>query len=109
MATYLTPGVYVEQVPSAIQPIAGVGTSTAAFIGIFPTPITGEIVGTGDGQTTIFPLARYPVQTTNYEVDVKPDGGSEAKSDATIDNAPLLQRAIVTFKQAPQKDAQITA
>ena len=34
MATYSWPGVYVEEVPSAIKPIAGVGTSTAAFIGI---------------------------------------------------------------------------
>ena len=34
MATYTAPGVYVEEVPSAIKPIAGVGTSTAGFIGI---------------------------------------------------------------------------
>lgn len=34
MATYAWPGVYVEEVPSAIKPIAGAGTSTAAFIGI---------------------------------------------------------------------------
>jgi phage tail sheath protein FI len=34
MPTYTWPGVYVEEVPSAIRPIAGVGTSTAAFIGI---------------------------------------------------------------------------
>jgi uncharacterized protein len=34
MATYSWPGVYVEEVPSAIKPIAGVGTSTAAFIGV---------------------------------------------------------------------------
>jgi Bacteriophage tail sheath protein len=35
MATsYLAPGVYVEEVPSAVRPIAGVGTSTAAFIGL---------------------------------------------------------------------------
>ncbi len=33
MATYSWPGVYVEEVPSAIKPIAGVGTSTAAFVG----------------------------------------------------------------------------
>jgi phage tail sheath protein FI len=33
MPEYLTPGVYVEEVPSAIKPIAGVGTSTAGFIG----------------------------------------------------------------------------
>jgi len=34
MPQYLSPGVYVEEVPSAVQPIAGVGTSTAAFIGV---------------------------------------------------------------------------
>ncbi|MFZ2169248.1 MAG: hypothetical protein WAW61_06365, partial [Methylococcaceae bacterium] len=32
--TYSAPGVYVEEIPSAQQPIAGVGTSTAAFIGV---------------------------------------------------------------------------
>jgi uncharacterized protein len=33
MPQYLSPGVYVEEVPSAAAPIAGVGTSTAGFIG----------------------------------------------------------------------------
>jgi phage tail sheath protein FI len=36
---YLAPGVYVEEVPSAVQPIAGVGTSTAGFIGIVPNTV----------------------------------------------------------------------
>jgi phage tail sheath protein FI len=40
MPQYLSPGVYVEEVPSAVQPIAGVGTSTAGFIGIVPNSIT---------------------------------------------------------------------
>src|SRR2546425_13183536 len=34
MPKYLAPGVYVEEVPSAIKPIAGVGTSTAGFVGV---------------------------------------------------------------------------
>ena len=34
MPTYLSPGVYVEEVPPAASPIAGTGTSTAGFIGI---------------------------------------------------------------------------
>ena len=34
MPQYLSPGVYVEEVPSSVKPIAGVGTSTAGFIGI---------------------------------------------------------------------------
>lgn len=37
--TYLSPGVYVEEVPSAIQPIAGVGTNTVGFIGYVPNEI----------------------------------------------------------------------
>lgn len=40
MPQYLSPGVYVEEVPSAVKPIAGVGTSTAGFIGIVPDSIT---------------------------------------------------------------------
>jgi phage tail sheath protein FI len=40
MPQYLSPGVYVEEVPSAVQPIAGVGTSTAAFIGVVPDSIS---------------------------------------------------------------------
>jgi uncharacterized protein len=36
MPTYMTPGVYVEEVPSQSKPIEGVGTSTAAFVGLAP-------------------------------------------------------------------------
>jgi uncharacterized protein len=45
MTTYTWPGVYVKEVPSAIKPIAGVGTSTAAFIGVsadITTPWSSE-------------------------------------------------------------------
>jgi phage tail sheath protein FI len=30
---YLTPGVYVEEVPATSKPIEGVGTAVAAFVG----------------------------------------------------------------------------
>ena len=36
MPTYLTPGVYVEEIPSASKPIEGVGTAVAAFVGLAP-------------------------------------------------------------------------
>jgi uncharacterized protein len=36
MPTYLTPGVYVEEVPSSNKPIEGVGTAVAAFVGLLP-------------------------------------------------------------------------
>lgn len=34
MPSYTVPGVYVEEMPPAVRPIAGVGTSTPAFIGV---------------------------------------------------------------------------
>ncbi len=34
MGEYLSPAVYVEEVSSGVKPIAGVGTSTGAFVGI---------------------------------------------------------------------------
>jgi Bacteriophage tail sheath protein len=39
MAQYLSPGVYVEEVPPLSRPIAGVGTSTPGFIGVVPDSI----------------------------------------------------------------------
>ena len=32
-STYVSPGVYVEEIPSGARPIEGVGTSVAAFVG----------------------------------------------------------------------------
>lgn len=65
--TYQAPGVYVEEIPSARQPIAAVGTNTAAFIGLVPD--------------TIY----YPVINDNYDpvaarqaLGIQPRSGSEA-------------------------------
>ncbi len=38
MPTYLTPGVYIEEVSSGTRPIEAVGTSTAGFVGVAPNP-----------------------------------------------------------------------
>ena len=35
-SSYLTPGVYVDEVSSGSRPIEAVGTSIAAFVGISP-------------------------------------------------------------------------
>jgi Bacteriophage tail sheath protein len=42
MPTYLSPGVYVEELPSGSAPIEGVGTAIAAFIGMAPKGPTDE-------------------------------------------------------------------
>jgi len=38
MPTYLTPGIYIEEISTGSQPIEAVGASTAAFIGVAPNP-----------------------------------------------------------------------
>ncbi|GAB61455.1 MAG: phage tail sheath family protein [Candidatus Jettenia sp.] len=40
MPEYLSPGVYVEEAQPSARPIAGVGTSTAGFIGVVPDDVT---------------------------------------------------------------------
>lgn len=55
MPQYLSPGVYVQEVPSAVQPIAGVGTSTAGFIGAFRGQyVIDEKVGDADNEKRSF-------------------------------------------------------
>ena len=36
MPSYLTPGIYMEEVDRGTKPIEAVGTAVAAFIGYFP-------------------------------------------------------------------------
>ncbi|MGH3926526.1 MAG: hypothetical protein ACRDTT_27295, partial [Pseudonocardiaceae bacterium] len=65
MPQYLAPGVYVEEVPSAIKPIAGVGTSTAGFIGAVADDVTMPLrpgrTGKKANGTTDEPADYYPV------------------------------------------------
>ncbi|MFF0433570.1 phage tail sheath family protein [Streptomyces sp. NPDC004327] len=44
MPTYLSPGVYIEEVARGSRPIEGVGTSVAAFVGLAPTGPLNEPV-----------------------------------------------------------------
>ncbi|MDX2152655.1 MAG: phage tail sheath subtilisin-like domain-containing protein [Bryobacteraceae bacterium] len=60
MPTYLAPGVYVEEVPPLARPIAGVGTSTAAFIGRAEDGVTMPA-----GRTVAAALT--PTLVTNWE------------------------------------------
>jgi hypothetical protein len=115
MAQYLSPGVYVEEIPSGIQPIAGVGTSTAGFIGVFSDstltiPVSSslakaEAIGTGDGTTTVFNLDNYPVLTTSGSFEIQVNG---AAVTATLSNDTTSEVSQVTFSTAPADDAVIT-
>jgi phage tail sheath protein FI len=55
MPVYLSPGVYVEEVPGT-PPIAGVGTSTAAFIGTVNTALTNPAPPVSDGKPFVMPF-----------------------------------------------------
>ena len=99
MPQYLSPGVFVEEVPSSIKPIAGVGTSVAGFIGAIPgtskgtkfyTPIKDESLGTGDGTTKIFVLKHYPVNEMT----------GTAQPEGTLKNDSNTKTATVTFATA---------
>lgn len=113
MATYLSPGVYVEEVPSAVKAIAGVGTSTAGFIGIVPDSltipvesVTGRAIGVGDGADTTFPLPHFPVQTTGGSFQIRVNDTPVA---ATIANDNATSTSTVTLGAAAANGARITA
>jgi len=113
MAQYLSPGVYVEEVPSAIKPIAGVSTSTAGFIGVVPDSIdqplanlTGAPVGTGHDNVSVFTLPVYPVDTTKTKVKVD---GKDPTGTVTVTNDDTNKFSQVTFQTAPATGAKVTA
>jgi phage tail sheath protein FI len=58
MPSYQSPGVYVEELPSAIKAIAGLSTSTAAFIGVVPDKLI--LVAAAPKDTTPPTPANWP-------------------------------------------------
>lgn len=114
---YLSPGVYVEEVPSSVKAIAGVSTSTAGFIGVVssdsltipltPTKISNESIGTGNGTLTTFNLAaaNYPVSTVSGSYAIRVNG---TPTSATLSNDDVAKVSKVTFSTAPATSAVIT-
>ena len=111
MPAYLSPGVYVEEVPSAVKAIAGVSTSTAGFIGIVPDSLTipieairDEFLGVGDGADTTFDLDRFPALTSAGSFQIRVNG---TPASATLANGATA--ATATLGAAPAAAARITA
>jgi len=67
MATFLSPGVFVEEVPAAIRAIAGVSTSTAAFVGVVPDTVhlvaRNPAFDPGDSQSKSFKFVSFTIPT----------------------------------------------
>jgi hypothetical protein len=72
---YSAPGVYVEEVPSARQPIAGVGTNTVGFIGIVPPRVWCPVV---NPQYDPVEAAKAAKQVAEQPQPAAPQSGSTA-------------------------------
>src|SRR5262245_16356413 len=98
MPAYQSPGVYVEEAPSAVKPIAGASTSTAAFIGIVPDALKlvakGAPDATGRPTTKLvnFPLPmndKAPARITNWTQFTRQFGdlvGDSAAAGVPVEN-----------------------
>ena len=69
MPNYLTPGVYVEEIPAQSKPIEGVGTAVAAFVGLAP----------GGPANTPMRIANWTQFARLYGDPVEPENGPKRK------------------------------
>jgi uncharacterized protein len=105
MPQFRSPGVYVLEKPSGLAPVAGVGTSTAAFVGVLPNswslPEATQLLGHGDGARTTFALGQ-PVDRASLKV--YQDGIEIAGSSVGDD-----PRVTLTLLTAPPAGTRVTA
>lgn len=115
MQHYQSPGVYVEEVASAIQTIAGVGTSTAGFYGTVPDVIyipnerlaekyIASTPSTPTTPPTTYDLPDSPVITVPGTFQIWVNGTLD--TDATLSN--VSTPSTVTLSATPPNDADIT-
>ena len=88
MAQYMSPGVYVEEVPSGSAPIAGVGTSTAGFVGLVPDNAAMPTQPSGDPY--VLAPAGQPQLVTNFTEFTTRFGEVAAR----VDSASVLGHAV---------------
>ncbi|GKS69047.1 hypothetical protein W03_10510 [Nitrosomonas sp. PY1] len=106
LASYKSPGVYVQEIDSGIKAITGVSTSTTAFIGVLSEfgnkTATANEKFKGKGDAGNFLLKNYPVITTQGSYRVTVDGIKVDGDDVKIvdDNS----AAKLTFKNAEALD-----
>jgi phage tail sheath protein FI len=115
--TYRAPGVYVEEIPSARQPIAGVGTNTAAFIGIVPDTLYYPVVN--DNYDPV--AARQEIEKTSAApgpggTPVETPDARLARLQHEMDDLKAAQATVAPgddekrlAKQIKDKDKEITA
>jgi phage tail sheath protein FI len=102
MGQYLSPGVYVEEVPSAVKAIAGVSTSTPGFIGVVPDKlhlIAKDPESTDPGGTKFVDFAvpapnKVPKLITNWSQFTKAFGDliGDESATKTSDSSPAISQ-----------------
>jgi phage tail sheath protein FI len=81
MPQYFSPGVYTEEIPSALKPIIGVSTSTACFIGLVPDVINIPFENPNYDPTDTSATAAPAYLTRPFPFRALPaDGSSEGKA-----------------------------
>ncbi len=94
--SYLSPGVYVEEVPSAVKPIAGVGTSTAGFIGVCTDLTPDKMPARPGGGNYVQANAKEPKPINNWE-EFKQNFGDFAETKAADPGNQYLAHAVYGF------------
>src|SRR5438552_2202372 len=106
--SYQSPGVYVQEVPSAVKAIAGVSTSTPGFIGVVPNKVHLVAKNPADpGATkyvdfTVAAPAKTPQLVTNFTQFAKLFGDLVGDSSvaATTDPSPAVDLGQRTLAHA---------
>src|SRR5262249_12529036 len=98
--SYLSPGVFVEEVPSSLKAIAGVSTSTAAFVGVVQDKVHLLARDPTDADKNKFVdfdvnksvAVKIPTLITSWGQFIANFGDliGDPKADATKDTAPAL-------------------
>ena len=83
--SYFAPGVYVEEIPSARQPITGVGTNTVGFIGL-----VGDSIYVPEANPDYDPVLAQHLLRYQQLVGSSPEGGCRAADPRG--GAPLARR-----------------
>jgi len=96
MPAYLSPGVYVEEVPSGSAPIAGVSTSVAAFIGVVPDNVEMPPRADAPGAKYTVAPAGVPQLVTNWSEFTHKFGAAPTDAQGVTETN-VLARAVRGF------------
>jgi phage tail sheath protein FI len=106
--SYSAPGVYVEEVPSAQQPIAGVGTNTVGFVGVVDDVIMIPVVPPEEEESEAVRDAEERATRTQQALDNLSDRQREKKQELDKAKDPQKPALGEQLKEIDEKVGQAT-